>query len=72
MAESRSVSIPLGELGAEVALVQLEGERDFLSENPLGSDLYHLEGWRTVAEHPGTMTLRVDMCAAGLKDQESK
>ena len=70
--KSRSVSIPLGDLGAEVALFQLKGGREFLSENPLGSDLYHLEGWRTVAQHPRTMTFRVDMCAAGLKDPESR
>ena len=43
-----------------------------MCENPLGSDLYHLEGWRLVAGQPRTMALRVDMCAAGLKDPESK
>ena len=43
---SRAISIPLGELGSEVALFQLEGGREFLSENPLGSDLYHLDGWK--------------------------
>ena len=70
--KSRATSIPLGELGSEVALFQLEGGREFLSENPLGSDLYHLDGWRTVAKHPRTMSMRVDMCAAGLKDPETK
>ena len=70
--KSRSVSIPLGELGADVAIFQLQQGKEFLSENPLGSDLYHLEGWKKVAKHPRTMMLRVDMCAAGLIDQETK
>ena len=37
----------------------------------MGSDLYHLPGWRRVAQHPRTKSLRVDMCAAELRDPET-
>ena len=70
--KSRSTSIPLGEFGSDVAKYQLKHERDYLSENPLGSELYRLDGWTEVAQHPRTTKLRVDMCAADLTDQETK
>ena len=67
--KSRATSIPLGELGADVAKHQLKHKRDYLSENPLGSDLYRLYGWLEVGEDPRTTKMRVDMCAAGLRDE---
>ena len=69
--ESRREPLALGAIGAKVAQFQLDTDHHFLSENPLGSDLYHLPGWQQVAKHSRTQMLHADMCAAGLIDKET-
>ena len=69
--ESRREPLALGAIGAKVAQFQLDTDHHFLSEIPVGSDLYHLPGWQQVAKHSRTQMLHADLCAAGLTDKET-
>ena len=46
--QSRSISVPLGNLAGDLALHQLRNKRHFVCENPKGSDLYKLPVWQRV------------------------
>ena len=43
---SRYLSVPLGELGGQVALFQLNNDAHFIAENPQGSELWELPSWK--------------------------
>ena len=48
--KSRRASVPLGKLAAIVALEQKKAGRDFLAEDPQGSDLWKLPQWQIIAK----------------------
>ena len=68
---SRETSEALGRLAGQIALYQLKYGRQFLKENPRGSDLYQLPEWLEVKKHPRVKQIYVDMCAAGLRDKQT-
>ena len=68
---SRLVSLPLGDLAGHIAHFQLNHSRHFVCENPKGSELYTLPSWIPVVNHPNLAVAVVDMCMAGLIDEQN-
>ena len=70
--QNRRLSIELGTLGGEIVLWQLQNRRHFLSENPLGSDLFKLDIYQYILmTYPHILRQTIDMCAAGMVDYDS-
>ena len=70
--KSRQLSVPLGELGGQVALFQLRNDAHFIAENPQGSELWELPSWEKVLAHPRTKRCVVHQCMTNLRDPENK
>ena len=43
----------------------MDAGRHFISEQPLGSDFYKLDGWRRIAHNHEVVWCHVDPCMAG-------
>ena len=69
---SRHLSIPLGELGGQVALFQLKYGAHFIAENPQGSELWELPSWKAVLAHPRTKRCTMHQCMTNLRGPETK
>ena len=63
---SWNLSLSLANLGARIALRQLEGGRHFIAEHPKGSKMWSLRIWKKVGEHPQVVNAQIDQCMAGL------
>ena len=68
---SRRISVPLGELAARVAQLQMDGKRHFIAEHPLGSALWSHPSWKTVERYPQAVRISVDQCMTGLRGPRS-
>ena len=64
--------MPLGELGGQVALFQLNNGAHFIAENPQGSALWELPSWEDVLAHPRTKRCVVHQCLTNMRDPETK
>ena len=64
--EKYEVSKDLADFAARLAMIQLEAGRDFLTENPQGSQLWKLPSWQKVLAHPRTVSVIHDQCMSGL------
>ena len=69
--KSRRVSVPLGKLAGEVALIQMRANRDFLAEHPQGSDLFKLPVWKLIAREPRLVRVLLHQCMLGLRGPRS-
>ena len=63
-------AIALGKFRGRVALHQLHSERDYVNEQPLGSDLYDYHPWPAVRGHARTCTVSFDQCHLGTKSSD--
>ena len=70
--DSREVSVPLGELGAQVAEYQIDHQAHFIAENPQSSELWELPTWQKLLERADVVSCIVHQCMAGLRDPENK
>ena len=52
--------------------MQLEGNRHFLAENPVSSDMWKLPEWITLQQHPQTCATTLHQCMYGLTDPDGK
>ena len=58
----------LSRLCADVARFQMEHGRLFVVENPYGSEMWKLPFWKSILDMQGIYAVKVQMCAAGLRD----
>ena len=70
--DSRDISVPLGELGAQVAEYQLSRGLHFIAENPQSSELWELPTWLKLLQRSDVVSCIVHQCMAGLRDPENK
>ena len=70
--DSRDISAPLGELGAQVAEYQLNQALHFIAENPQGSELWDLPSWRRVLARDDIVRCTIHQCMVGLRDPQTK
>ena len=62
--------IPLANLAATVARVQLDNGCHFMAENPWLSRMWHLPSWQVLLRDPRVFYCYLDQCAYKLKDAE--
>ena len=65
---SRVAGMRLSRLCALVARFQMEHGRLFAVENPHGSEMGRLPFWKSILDMQGIYAVKVQMCAAGLRD----
>ena len=53
---------------ADVARFQMKHGRLVVVENPYGSEMWHLLFWKSILDMQGIYAVKVQMCAAGLRD----
>ena len=53
-----------------MALVQLNGGRHFINEQPKGSTHYHEDPWPKVLQRAGVVTQDFDQCRTGLRSRD--
>ena len=65
---NRIAGMRLSRLCADIARSQMEYGRFFVVENPYGSEMWQLPFWKSILDMQGIYAVKVQMCAAGLKD----
>ena len=65
---TRVTGMRLAKLSADVARFQREHGHFFVVENPYGSEMWKLPFWESILNSRGCFAVKVQMCAAGLKD----
>ena len=62
---SLSVASPIAKLCGVLAKIQLEGNRHFLVEQPVGSTLFQVQPWPAVVKDSRSLSLTFDQCQVG-------
>ena len=62
---------PHGRFCGEIALLQLQKDRHFMSENPHPTTLYHEFPWSEVCKSPDVKYLLWDRCQTGLRQSST-
>ena len=62
---SLDISTDLANIGAKVAMRQMDEGRHFLAEHPQGSEMWRLRLWQKVGAHPQVVDAKIDQCMAG-------
>ena len=70
-ARNAPVAIELGKFCGRVAKAQYADGRDWLNEQPAGSDLYKYDPWPEVLRHERTKSVIFDQCQLGAKDERT-
>ena len=66
--ESLRVGLPLANLAARIATIQMAAGRHFITENPWSSALWKLPSWLVVLKDSRVRVAYIDQCMYGLKD----
>ena len=66
------IGLPLANLAARLALIQLAAYKHFVVENPWASHLWLLPSWQSVLRDTRTCFTYLDQCQYGLKDMNNQ
>ena len=68
--QSLQLCLPVAKFTGEVALYQLNHDRDYFAEQPNPSTLFEVEPWPQVRQHPRSCRELTDQCQSGARTKD--